>query len=252
MFQSPETSKSLTWHATTRKKDGFLRHPADSTFWKFVDEKWPVFGDEPRNLRLALSSDGFNPHSVQSNSYSCWPIILVTYNLPPWLVMKRKHMMFSLLISGPKQPGNDIDVHLEPLIDDLKLLWAGVSGVYDAVKNEIFTLRAVLFWTINDFLAYGNLSGSIVKGYNGCLICLDQTEPTRLKNERKMSHNNNRRFLENYHPYRKLKVAFNNRTEDRTAPVPLTGKELLSRLEQEVAKLPLGKKYKTPKYKGGG
>ncbi|KAL6185455.1 hypothetical protein ACLB2K_041588 [Fragaria x ananassa] len=250
MFQSPETSKSLTWHATTRKKDGFLRHPADSTSWKFVDEKWPAFGDEPRNLRLALSSDGFNPHSVQSNSYSCWPVILVTYNLPPWLVMKRKHMMLSLLISGPKQPRNYIDVYLEPLIDDLKLLWAGVSGVYDAVKNEIFTLRAVLFWTINDFPAYGNLSGTIVKGYNGCPICLDQTEPTRLKNGRKMSHNNNRRFLEKYHPYRKLKAAFNNCTEDRTAPVPLTGEELLSRLEQEVPKLSLGKKDKTTKYKG--
>ncbi|XP_004301612.1 PREDICTED: uncharacterized protein LOC101300922 [Fragaria vesca subsp. vesca] len=251
MFQSPETSKSLTWHATTRKKDGFLRHPANSISWKFVDEKWPAFGDEPRNLQLALSSDGFNPHSVQSNNYSCWPVILVTYNLPPWLVMKRKHMMPSLLISGPKQPGNDIDVYLEPLIDDLKLLWAGVSGVYDAVKNEIFTLRAILFWIINDFPAYGNLSGSIVKGYHGCPICLDQTEPTRLKTGRKMSHNNNKRFLEKYHPYRKLKAAFNNRTKDKTAPVPLTGEELLSRLEQEVAKLPLGKKDKTPKYKGG-
>ncbi|KAL6183867.1 hypothetical protein ACLB2K_045277 [Fragaria x ananassa] len=164
--------------------------------------------------------------------------------------MKRKHMMLSLLISGPKQPENDIDVYLELLIDDLKLLWAGVSGVYDAVKNEIFTLRAVLFWTINDFLVYGNLSGSIVKGYNGCPICLDQTEPTRLKNGRKMSHNNNRRFLEKYRPYRKLKAAFNNRTEDRTAPVPLTGEELLRRLEEEVPKLPLGKKDKTPIYKG--
>ncbi|XP_004309783.1 PREDICTED: uncharacterized protein LOC101296166 [Fragaria vesca subsp. vesca] len=243
MFQSPETSKGLTWHATTRKKDGFLRHPADSTSWKLVDEKWPTFGDKPRNLRLALSSDGFNPHSVQSNSYRCWLVILVTYNLPPWLVMKRKHIMLSLLISGPKQPGNDIDVYLEPLIDDLKLLWVGVSGVYDVVKNEIFTLRAALFWTINDFLTNGNLSGSIVKGYNGCLICLDQTEPTRLKNGRKMSPNNNRRFLEKYHPYRKLKAAFNNCTEDRTASVPLTGEELLRR--------PFGKKDKTSKYKGG-
>ena len=32
-------------------------------------------------------------------------------------------MMLSMLISRPKKPGNDIDVYLEPLIDDLKKLW---------------------------------------------------------------------------------------------------------------------------------
>ena len=34
--------------------------------------------------------------------------------------MKRKYIMMTLLISGSKQPGNDIDVYLAPLIDDLK------------------------------------------------------------------------------------------------------------------------------------
>jgi len=32
-------------------------------------------------------------------------------------------MMLSMMISGPKQPGNDIDVYLNPLIEDMKLLW---------------------------------------------------------------------------------------------------------------------------------
>ncbi|XP_040361928.1 uncharacterized protein LOC121048928 [Rosa chinensis] len=67
MFQSIETSKSLTWHATDRNKDSLIRHPADSASWKLVDEKWPDFGNEPRNLQLALSSDGFNPHSTLSS-----------------------------------------------------------------------------------------------------------------------------------------------------------------------------------------
>ncbi|CAL9024339.1 unnamed protein product [Prunus brigantina] len=112
-----------------------MSHPADSPYWKLVDDKWPEFGKEPRNLRLALSSDGFNPHSSLSSRYSCWPVILVTYNLLPWLCMKRKFMMLTLLISGPKQPGNDIDVYLEPLIDDLKSLWDGIRGVQRAAFN---------------------------------------------------------------------------------------------------------------------
>ncbi|XP_040375578.1 uncharacterized protein LOC121053132 [Rosa chinensis] len=145
MFQSEGTCKSLTWHDTDRKRDGLMRHPVDATSWKLVDEKLPDFGSDPRNLRLALSSDEFNPHSSLSNKYSCWPVILVAYNIPPWLIMKRKHMLLTLLISGPKQPGNDIDVYWEPLIDDLKLLWEVVSGIYDARQSEYFTLRGLLF-----------------------------------------------------------------------------------------------------------
>ena len=37
--------------------------------------------------------------------------------------MKRKYMMLSMMISGPKQPGNDIDVYLSSLIEYLKLMW---------------------------------------------------------------------------------------------------------------------------------
>ena len=201
MFMSPETSKDLTWHATGRKKDGKLRHPADASTWKLVDEKWPEFGEDPRNLRLGLSTDGFNPFSACSSKHSCWPVILVIYNLPPWLVMKRKHMMLSLIIQGPRQPGNDIDVYLQPLIDDLKLLWEGVKGVYDSHSAAYFTLRAILLWTINDFPAYGNLYGSIVHGYNACPIFLENTKPKRLVNGGKMGYIGHRRFLPRSHPY---------------------------------------------------
>ncbi|KAI5317713.1 hypothetical protein L3X38_037420 [Prunus dulcis] len=208
MFQSHETAKSLTWHAARKSIDGQMSHPADSPSWKLLDDKWPEFGNEPRNLRLALSSDGFNPHSSLSSRYSCWPVILVTYNLPPWLCMKRKFMMLTLLISGPKQPGNDIDVYLEPLIDDLKSLWVGIRGVYDAHNGEYFTLRAALMWTINDFPAYGNLSGCVVKGYKACPICGDDTP----------SH-------------RRQRAAFNGKPEYGIPPEPLTGEEVLHMVE---------------------
>lgn len=103
MFQSSETAKDLTWHAIERVDDGKLRNPADSPSWKLVDNKWLTFALDPRNLHLALSTDGISPHSSLSSTYSCWPIILITYNLPPWLCIKRKFMMLSLLIFGPQQ-----------------------------------------------------------------------------------------------------------------------------------------------------
>jgi len=34
--------------------------------------------------------------------------------------MKNTNFMLSLLIPGPKAPGNDIDVFLQPLVDELQ------------------------------------------------------------------------------------------------------------------------------------
>src|ERR1051325_6424059 len=84
-----------------------------------------------------------NPHGIQSISHSTWPVILMIYNLPPWLCMKCKYMMLSMLISGPKQPGNDINVYLEPLIEDLKILWENGVEVYDGYRKESFQLTEI-------------------------------------------------------------------------------------------------------------
>ena len=64
--------------------------------------------------------------------------------------------MLTLLIPGPKQPGNDIDVYLAPLVEDLNELWVNGVRMYDAVEKSTFNLKAILMWTINDFPAYAN------------------------------------------------------------------------------------------------
>lgn len=92
-------------------------------------------------------------------------------------------------------------------------------------------MKAVLFWTINDFPAYGNLSGSVTKGYNACPICVDETKPIRLKHCKKMVFLKNRRFLRRNHPYRKQAAAFDNTIENEVAPEPLSGEEVLARVE---------------------
>jgi len=62
-----------------------------------------------------------NPFGKMSMKHNSWPVLLVIYNLPFGLCMKRKYMMLCMMISSPKQPGNDIDVYLSPLIEDLKV-----------------------------------------------------------------------------------------------------------------------------------
>ncbi|XP_049353828.1 uncharacterized protein LOC125818345 [Solanum verrucosum] len=138
LFTSPEIASDMTWHHDQRSKDGVLRHPADSEAWKHFDTLNSGFARDPRSVRLGLTSDGVNPFGNLSVSHSTWPVITTVYNLPPWMCMKKPYCFLSLLIPGPKAPGNDIDVYLEPLIDELRELWFYGVDTYDASRKENF------------------------------------------------------------------------------------------------------------------
>ncbi|WVZ17517.1 hypothetical protein V8G54_010499 [Vigna mungo] len=191
--------------APGRKCDNLLQHPADSPQWNKIDETFPEFGIDPRNSRLALATDGMNPYGNLSSKHSSWPLMLMIYNLSPLLCMKKTYVMLSMMISGPKQPDNDIDVYLKPLIDDLKLLWEEGVEVFDSDVEENFHLRAMLFCTINDFPAYGNLSAYSLKGHFACTICEENTNYLQLKHGQKTVYTRHRKFLPRNHPYRRLK-----------------------------------------------
>ena len=95
------------------------------------------------------------------------------------MVVYEKETFDDNLISSSKQPRYDIDTYLTPLID-LKILWEDGVRCFDAYKEEYFTLRVVLLWTVNDFPAYGNLCGCSVKGFKVCPICGEETTSIRL------------------------------------------------------------------------
>ena len=60
-----------------------LSHPADGEAWKDFDKKYNFFSSDARNIRLGITTDGFNPFGNMRKSYSMWPVFVVTYNLPP-------------------------------------------------------------------------------------------------------------------------------------------------------------------------
>jgi Transposase family tnp2 len=83
LLEIPEMLKLLWWHADCRKKNGMLRHTADSPKWRKIDKTFPDFGAEPRNLRLGLCTDVMNLYGNMNSRYSTWPVLLCIYNLPP-------------------------------------------------------------------------------------------------------------------------------------------------------------------------
>jgi Transposase family tnp2 len=238
LFSNPKDAKLLLWHVECRKEDGMLRHPADSPEWTSIDIKHRNFASDPRNLRIGLCTDGMNPYGNMSSHHSTWPVLLCIYNLSPWLCMKRRYIMMLLMISGPKQPGNDIDVFLALLIEELKSLWENGARVWDAYRKEFFTLFVMLLCTINDFPAYGNLSDFKTKGARACPICQEHTCSIWLKKNKKTVYLGHRKFLSRLpkrrpHPYRKMTKEFNGKIENDRALVPLTGVQMFEKLKDK-------------------
>ena len=165
LFANGDDAKDFTFHANGRNYDGMLCHSDDFSQWKKINHFYPNFRKEARNLRLRLGANGMNSFGSLSTNHTSWPILLGSFNLSPWLCMKRKYMMLSMMILGPRQPRNDIDVYLSPLIEDFRKLGDEGVKVFDGNQNETFKLCAMIFCTIDDFLAYGNLSGYSVKGH---------------------------------------------------------------------------------------
>jgi hypothetical protein len=95
------------------------------------------FGSEVRNVRLGLATDGFNPFGRMNVSYSTWTIILIPYNVPPWVCMKQSNFIISVLVLGKKSPGKDIDVYMQLTIDDLLELWKDGVMTYDVFFSEV-------------------------------------------------------------------------------------------------------------------
>ncbi|XP_056847445.1 uncharacterized protein LOC130498108 [Raphanus sativus] len=197
-------TKDLRWHFSNKRNDGKLRHPVDSVTWDQMSAKYPTFAAEPRNLRLGLSTNGFNLFNMKNSTYSCWPVLLVNYNLPPDLCMKKENIMRSLLIPGPQKPGNSIDVYLEPLIDDLNQLWSIGEVTFDAAAK--------------------------VMGKMGCPLCGKKTDSMCLKFSRKHVYMCHRKGLPPPHNFRGKKRWFDGKAEQGRRGRILTRREFSQNL----------------------
>ncbi|OMO95192.1 Transposon, En/Spm-like protein [Corchorus capsularis] len=223
----------MTWHHTHEITEGFMSHPSDGEAWKHFDRTYPDFASDPRNIRLGLCADGFAPHGQFGKTYSCWPVIVTPYNLPPSMCMKSPYMFLSLICPGPTNPKKNIDVYLQPLIEELNHLWVYGADTFDCVSSSNFNMRAALMWTINDFPAYGMLSGWSTAGVLGCPICMEESKASSLPYSRKASYYDCRRaFLPRNHRYRRDRYSFTRDCVVNSPPPPrLSGEETYDRVQ---------------------
>ncbi|XP_074378004.1 uncharacterized protein LOC141719504 [Apium graveolens] len=235
LFSSKHTSKDMRWHKEVRKEEpDILRHPADGIAWKHFDNIYPDFAIDSRSVRTGLASDGFNPFSNLSSSYSLWPVILIPYNMPPWASPNGTNYLMSLLIPCLKSPGKDYDVFLQPLIKELKELWHGIDA-YDSYGGRMFKLKAAVLWTISDFPAYAYLSGWSTAGKLACPVFLKDTRSRRITD--KQCFTGHRCYLSANHSWRRSKD-YDGSSELSSPPRTFTREDILKQLEEVHVRTP--------------
>ena len=76
------------------------------------------------------------------------------------MTTKKGHLILSLIVPGRYKVKN-MDVYLQPLVDELKELWSNIE-VLDKSKRldrQAAFIRGILMWTMHDFPGYGGCSG---------------------------------------------------------------------------------------------
>jgi hypothetical protein len=218
MFRTPKISELMVWHAKNTSSDGLVRHPCDSKAWKHVHENW-----------------------------STWPVMLLNYNIPPWLATKKFFIMLALLIPGKQSVTSQFfDVYLEPLVEELTQLWKGVDA-YDVLKemgSRTFKLRAILLWTIHDFPGYGTVAGVAHQGYAACPVCGPHFKGEHSIELGKQTYTDTRRWLAHDDPWRspEMKDHFNGRMEVRGKPNVVNANEQVQRATEYQTWLDAGNK----------
>jgi hypothetical protein len=106
-----------------------------------------------------------------------------------------------------------MDVFLESLMEDMKILWEIGVQMLDEYRKDSFTLRAIIFVMINDYPALFILSSQF-KEKVGCMVCIDGTAYVSLTTSKIVYMRHIRFLLEIYRYHmRKMDNYFDNNGE---------------------------------------
>ncbi|KAK1570190.1 hypothetical protein QYE76_018357 [Lolium multiflorum] len=170
------------------------------------------------------------------------------------LEMKVKHKMTDTSFNDnmsfwherlPK--GNDINLYMGLLKEELATLWDAPANTWDAAAEEYFPMRAALLTTVHDFLGYGYVAGQVVHGFNACVM--DGTTYRQLDRDPGSSKTvfmGHRRWLRDEDPWRKRKDLFDGQDEPRRRPRTRSGEQIDELLKNWNECPPPGKKRKAP------
>lgn len=80
--------------------NGLMRFLVHSKQWISVRSIDLQFIQKNKNWYARMVVDGMNPFGNQNTHHSMWPVLIVLYNLLPWLVVRHLFISLFLIISG--------------------------------------------------------------------------------------------------------------------------------------------------------
>ncbi|KAB5587954.1 hypothetical protein CTheo_8605 [Ceratobasidium theobromae] len=158
LYCNPKTNKTLHYRANYKKDNELIEDIFDSQHYQWlcntfvtIDGVWQPykFFSDSCKLALGLSVDGMCPFKCRKNS--CWPLIIINYNLPPEVCILLKNIICVGVVPGPHSP-RDLNSFLQPLVEELVELAKGVKAV-DILCEAVFSLCAHLIDTFGDIPA---------------------------------------------------------------------------------------------------
>ncbi|XP_075670448.1 uncharacterized protein LOC142640260 [Castanea sativa] len=168
--------------------------------------------------------DGIMRHPAESDEWKEFDLQHPDFDLEPRNV-------------SPHQSGNEIDIYLKPLVDELKELWEEGVETYDAYSKEHFQMRATLLWTIHDYLGFDNVFGWRIKGDHSCYTCND--EPYLEVLESKIGFIKHRAYLPMEYRWRQSRL-HNGLSEKRKKSLELAVGKIQKQLDR-IQNIILGK-----------
>ena len=156
-----------------RRRDvpnGVLGDIYDGRVWKeFQVVNGKPFLNDPYSIAFSLNVDWFQPFKHVTDSVGA--IYLSILNLPRDLRYKAENIILCGIIPGPKEPKRDLNSYLYPLIQELLILWEGVTVNINSCGEK--KIRAALICVTSDLPATRKLCGFASHAASmGCSKCL--------------------------------------------------------------------------------
>ena len=145
----------------------------DGNVWKNfqVVDNIP-FLQAPNNISLKLNLDWFNP--FEHIQYSVGVLYLVVENLPRSERYKMQNIILVGTIPGPKEPKNNINSYLKPLVDELLTFWDGTL-LKTSNLFGVTPIRCALTCVTCDLPATRKICGfKSFSSLHGCSKCLKE------------------------------------------------------------------------------
>jgi hypothetical protein len=151
--------------------EGIYADVYDGAVWRDLQNiNGLPFLSAPHNLCFMINVDWFNPYT--NTQYSVGAIYLTILNLPRSVRFKFENVLLVGLMPGPKEPPLSINSYLYPLVEDLKLLFQGVTFRSDPILGPT-TVRGLLCCVGSDLPATKKLCGFLSHSAKlGCSKCL--------------------------------------------------------------------------------